>query len=92
MDNLSHSVVGLATGEFIHRSLRQESDINHQRARRSLLLISCWAASNFPDLDIFFTQLLPAPLGYLLHHRGHTHTLLYIIPQAILLWVVIWLC
>jgi len=92
MDNLSHSVVGLATGEFIHRSLRQESDINHQRARRSLLLISCWAAINFPDLDIFFTQLLPAPLGYLLHHRGHTHTLLYIIPQAILLWVLIWLC
>ena len=92
MDNLSHSVVGLATGEFIHRSLRQESDINRQQARRYLLLISCWAASNFPDLDIFFTQFLPAPLGYLLHHRGHTHTLLYAIPQAILLWAVICLC
>jgi inner membrane protein len=55
-------------------------------------LLSCWAASNFPDLDLFLTPLLPAPLGYLLHHRGHTHTLLYAIPQAIALWVMIRLC
>jgi inner membrane protein len=33
--------------------------------------------------------LLPAPLGYLLHHRGHTHTLLYALPQALLVWALI---
>jgi inner membrane protein len=92
MDNLSHSVVGLAVGEFVHRSLRQEPNPGSQRVRRRLLLFSGWAASNFPDLDLFLTPLLPAPLGYLLHHRGHTHTLLYAIAQAILLWTMIWLC
>lgn len=91
MDNLSHSVVGLAVGELVHRSLSPEPDGGRQRLRRRLLLLSCWAASNFPDLDFFLTPLLPAPLGYLLHHRGHTHTLPYAIPQAILLWTMIWL-
>src|SRR5437879_1609176 len=89
MDNLTHSVVGLAVGELIHRSLPQEPDLDAHRMRRNLLLFSCWAASNFPDLDLVLANLLPAPLGYLLHHRGHTHTLLYAIPQALLLWVMI---
>lgn len=86
MDNLSHSVVGLAVGAFVHRSLPQEHDAGRQRTRHRLLLISCWAASNFPDLDLVLTPLLPEPLGYLLHHRGHTHTLFYAIPQALALW------
>ena len=91
MDNLSHSVAGLAVGELLHRSLTQEADNAQQRVRRRLLLFTCWAASNFPDLDLVLTPLLPAPLGYLLHHRGHTHTLLYAIPQALLLWGLIML-
>ncbi len=89
MDNISHSVVGLAAGELLHRSLKQEPDNHQQQTRRRLFLVSCWAASNFPDLDLFLTRLLPSPLGYLLHHRGHTHTLLYAIPQAILLTLMI---
>ncbi|HJV74391.1 MAG TPA: metal-dependent hydrolase [Noviherbaspirillum sp.] len=91
MDNISHSVVGLATGELVHRSLPQEADGDRQNLRRRLLLLSCWLASNFPDLDLFLTPLLPEPLGYLLHHRGHTHTLLYAIPQALFLWATLWL-
>lgn len=92
MDNLSHSVVGLAAGEWIHRSLPSEPDAESGRVRRRMLLLSCWIASNFPDLDLFLTPLLPSPLGYLLHHRGHTHTVLYAIPQALLVWGMVWLC
>lgn len=91
MDNLTHSLTGLAVGELISRSLPAEPDQDHQRTRRKLLLVSCWAASNFPDLDLVLTPLLPAPLGYLLHHRGHTHTLLYALPQALLLAALLWL-
>ena len=91
MDNLSHSVVGLAVGELVQRSLAPEPNPLDQRLRRRLLLVSCWAASNFPDLDLVLTPLLPRPLGYLLHHRGHTHTLLYALPQALLLMALIWL-
>ncbi len=92
MDNFSHSVAGLAVGELIHRRLGTEPDAGHHRTRRRLLLLTCWLASNFPDLDLFLTRLLPAPLGYLLHHRGHTHTILYALPQALLLALVLWLC
>jgi inner membrane protein len=91
MDNLTHSVTGLAVGEFISRSLAPEPDEARQRTRHRMLLVSCWAASNFPDLDLVLTPLLPAPLGYLLHHRGHTHTLLYALPQAVLLAALLWL-
>jgi inner membrane protein len=91
MDNLSHSVTGLAAGELIHRSLAPESDPEHHSLRQRLLLGSCWLASNFPDIDILLTPLLPEPLGYLLHHRGHTHTLLYALPQALLIWALLWL-
>ena len=91
MDNLTHSLTGLAVGELISRSLPPEADDASQRTRRRMLLVSCWAASNFPDLDLVLTPLLPAPLGYLLHHRGHTHTLLYALPQALLLAALLWL-
>jgi inner membrane protein len=91
MDNLSHSVTGLAAGELLHRVLPPEDDMAHQQLRRRLLLVTCWLASNFPDFDLLLTPLLPSPLGYLLHHRGHTHTLVYAIPQAMLLWILIWL-
>ncbi len=91
MDNITHTFVGLGVGELVQRSLPAEADETRQRTRHRLLLTACAAASNFPDLDLFLTRLLPAPLGYLLHHRGHTHTLLYALPQALLLLALLWL-
>ena len=91
MDNLSHTVAGLLAGELLHRSLPAEADPQRHGVRRSLMLATCALAGNFPDLDLVLTPLLPAPLGYLLHHRGHTHTLLYAIPQALLLAALLYL-
>ena len=91
MDNITHSVVGLGVGELVHRSLPAEPQAPAQRTRRALLLFSAWFASNAPDLDLVLTRLLPRPFGYMLHHRGHTHTLLLAIPQALLLLALIWL-
>jgi inner membrane protein len=91
MDNLTHSVVGLGVGALIDRSLAAEPDADSRRVRsRMLLTIGC-LASNFPDLDLVLTPLLDAPLGYLLHHRGHTHTLLAAIAEAALLLALVWL-
>jgi len=92
LDNLTHSIVGFGVGEVVHRSLPREADDAAQRVRHRLLLLSCALASNFPDLDLFLTGRLPAPLGYLLHHRGHTHTALWLLPQALLLVALLWLC
>lgn len=91
MDNLTHSVVGLGLGALIDRSLAAEPNPNDGRLRsRMLLLIGC-LASNFPDLDLVLTPLLRPPLGYLLHHRGHTHTVLAAVGEALLLLVLVWL-
>lgn len=92
MDNITHSIIGFGVGELVHRSLPREADDSAQRVRHRLLLVSCALASNFPDLDLVLTGLLPDPLGYLLHHRGHTHTALLALPQALLLAVLLWLC
>lgn len=91
MDNLSHTVAGLLAGELLHRGLPCEADTGQHALRRSLMLTTCALAGNFPDLDLILTPLLPAPLGYLLHHRGHTHTVLYAIPQALLLAALLYL-
>ena len=91
MDNLTHSVVGLGIGALIDRSVPAEPAPDAQRLRtRMLLTIGC-LASNFPDLDLVLTKLLEAPLGYLLHHRGHTHTLLAALGEVALLLGLVWL-
>lgn len=92
MDNITHSIIGFGVGELVHRCLPDEDDERSQRVRHRLLLVSCALASNFPDLDLFLTRLLPDPLGYLLNHRGHTHTVLWALPQALLLAALLWLC
>ena len=92
MDNITHSVIGFGVGELVHRSLPVEADTLAQRVRHRLLLVACALASNFPDLDLFLTRLLPDPLGYLLNHRGHTHTVAWAVPQAFLLAALLWLC
>ena len=91
MDNLSHALAGLAAGELLQRSLAPEPSEEAQAQRRRMLLTTCALAANLPDLDLVLTPLLPAPLGYLLHHRGHTHTLLYALPQALALIALVWL-
>jgi inner membrane protein len=91
MDNVTHSVVGLGIGALIDRSIAPEPDVDAQRVRtRMALTIGC-LASNFPDLDLVLTRLLERPLGYLLHHRGHTHTLLGALGEVALLLGLVWL-
>lgn len=91
MDNLTHSLVGLALGELVDRALPAPPDPQRGRTRRRVLLATGALASNFPDLDLVLTPLLAPPLGYLLHHRGHTHTLLFALPQIALLLCLLWL-
>jgi inner membrane protein len=91
MDNLTHSLVGLGIGALIDRSVPAEPAPDAQRTRTRMLLTICCLASNFPDLDLVLTRLLEAPLGYLLHHRGHTHTLVGAVGEIALLLGLVWL-
>jgi inner membrane protein len=91
MDNITHSVVGLGIGALIDRSIPPETDTAAQRDRTRMLLALGCLASNFPDLDLVLTRLLEKPLGYLLHHRGHTHTLPGALGGMVLLLGLVWL-
>ena len=59
---MTHSLVGLALGELVERALPAASDPARGRTRRRALLLTGLLASNFPDLDLELSPLLPAPL------------------------------
>src|ERR1044071_5463246 len=58
--------------------------------RAALYLVSA-LGNNLPDSDILYSWMDgPKPLGSLLHHRGHTHTLAFALPMAWLLGFAVW--
>lgn len=64
-----------------------------RRETRAEVRAACYLvsalANNLPDIDIVYTWITgPKPLGSLLHHRGHTHTLPIALGLAWLLGVV----
>lgn len=94
MDNLTHTIVGLATGELIARSTRTDSGGLPEKTRRTALLVIGMIGGNLPDSDIFYSGLASGGdnLGYLLEHRGYTHTLIGCGLLAIVLFLATWLC
>ena len=87
MDNLTHSLAGALIGEATSDFTSEP----RRTTRRSLVMVASVIANNFPDIDGVYTRIMPAPLGYLLHHRGHTHTLLGLIPQFVLIFALLYI-
>jgi inner membrane protein len=83
MDNLTHSLVGAALAEA---ALPAAAD----RSQRRLFLAAGILAANLPDADLLYVGITPPPLGYLLHHRGHTHTLVGLLAQGLLAAALSW--
>ena len=76
MENLTHSLIGATLAEvFVPRSASP--------AKRGFFFTVGVVAANLPDADLIYTRITPPPLGYLLHHRGHTHTLVGIAILAV---------
>jgi len=67
VDNLTHSLVGATLAELA-------LPVGAPRAVRRTFYVAGVLAANLPDADLVYTRITPAPLGALLHHRGHTHT------------------
>jgi inner membrane protein len=68
VDNLTHSLMGATLAELALPS-------GASRAARRTFFVAGITAANLPDADLVYTHITPAPLGSLLHHRGHTHTI-----------------
>lgn len=94
MDNITHSLVGaaLAQGAVQYRIAKAKGD-PEAASKVSLVAVPMYVSSilanNFPDLDLLITAamstVMDARLGYILHHRGHTHTLLFAPLQLLLI-------
>ena len=77
MDNITHTLVGIALADAATRGRPAKAD-------RRLVVGAGIIAANFPDADLVYSGMTPpAPLGYLLHHRGHTHTVLGVAVLAL---------
>lgn len=83
MDNLTHSLVGVAIADACTQG--------KFRKIRSPALIVSLIANNFPDLDFLYAKALSGQYGYILHHRGHTHTLIAGLGQALIILLLFWL-
>src|SRR5438105_663250 len=75
MDNITHSLIGLALGKACEQRLSEKSI----PPRFPIALI--WAAligSNLPDIDFLTTPVFGwGRLNYLLQHRGYTHSVIF---------------
>lgn len=88
MDNLTHTLIGLVAGEVAARVTPGDRAGLTADSRRTTLLALGMVGGNLPDIDLLWS-MTPShgdKLGYLLHHRGYTHTLLGCVALAALLY------
>ena len=85
MDNITHTLIGVLAGEAcaVRKPAASSGLSSHQR--RNLYVTLMGVGSNLPDLDFLYSTITGSKLDYLLHHRGHTHTLVGIVAIALLL-------
>ena len=60
-------------GEAVHRSTMSTSKLT-ETAHRNVAIAVMVVGGNLPDLDLIHTELAGTKLDYVLHHRGHSHT------------------
>ncbi len=88
MDNLTHALISAMVGEAVHRSTTAGSKLT-ESAHRNVAISVMVIGGNLPDLDVIHTGLAGGTLDYLLHHRGHTHTVLGALVLSLLLFVAV---
>lgn len=93
MDNLTHSLIGLVAGEAMARCTAPDPHGLPAPTRRNALIAISIIGSNLPDIDLAWSMQFVTGdrVGYLLQHRGHTHTLLACFALAALLLMGTWL-
>lgn len=77
VENITHSLLGATLAELALPATAT-------RSQRRVFFTVGIVASNLPDLDLLYTSISAPPIGYLLHHRGHTHTLVGLVGLGLL--------
>jgi inner membrane protein len=91
MDNVTHALAGCllaaATVTLVERRAKPTA-APHPTGLRRVATIVGLVTAELPDADLLYAGPLVGmgKLGYLLHHRGHTHTVLFAVAAALLVW------
>jgi inner membrane protein len=88
MDNLTHTLIGALVGETAAIATRADPNGLTPDLRRTLLVGSAAVGSNLPDSDLLYSFFAPN-VNYLLHHRGHTHTVIGALVLAAVLYALV---
>src|SRR5688500_2765680 len=88
MDNVTHSLAGLLLAESAVRLRARVAGAEPSPRFRTVAALSSMVAANLPDFDLLYTGAGSARLNYMLHHRGHTHTVVIAIVGAAMLWAI----
>jgi len=89
MDNVTHSLAGLLLAESAVRLRRPEPRPEALGRAGALVAISSMIAANLPDADLLYAGIGGDRLGYMLQHRGYTHTVLGAVAGALLVWLIV---
>jgi inner membrane protein len=81
MDNVTHTLVGALLGETLARHTAKSLPLTE---RRRVFVPMLAIGSNLPDVDLLYTTVGQGRLEYLLHHRGHTHTIIGALALSLL--------
>ncbi|AHG93818.1 Protein of unknown function DUF457, transmembrane (plasmid) [Gemmatirosa kalamazoonensis] len=87
MDNVTHALAGLVLAESVVAIRRARGGAPSEPFRRAAAAVGVICAE-LPDADLLYAgdAMGVGRLGYLLHHRGHTHT----VVVATLLGLAVW--
>src|SRR5688572_18560764 len=88
MDTLTHALAGTLIGEVAVRLQVAGDGGPGARRQRGLFLSLAIAGSNLPDADFLYSLVTGSKLDFLLHHRGHTHTIIGALAGSLLMIVV----
>ena len=88
MDNLTHTLISALVGDAIHRSTPASTALT-ENSRRNVAIAVMVVGGNLPDIDVTYTGWGASTLDYLLHHRGHTHTVVGALVLSLLLFVAV---
>jgi inner membrane protein len=87
VDNVTHALAGLLIADGVLASMRARGEAISKTARSSIVLAGVLGAE-LPDIDLLWSGVGrgDGALRYMLHHRGHSHTIIIATAGAALLW------
>lgn len=88
---MTHALAGLLMADATISSIERRTGAPVTRGVRATAVVLGIVAAEFPDVDLVYSGevLGIGQLGFMLHHRGHTHTIVFAVIIAFALWGIV---